>query len=207
MSVTDHDVTPGGDAARALPQIQLVDDGRTMRVLPPVRAAGADDDDAAAPAPSFAPFDFPRVPKTMTDFLALLGDRFRARHGRCVAAVLLLDAATRQWSSAIPAQRCARDAACWSASRADFPTFPRGALLAGSFQTRVLSAGESPADCPPPHDGLHFVLLLGRPGGDPPTIWCFVRAGGATRRVAAADVVVDDLDATIREALPRLTLS
>lgn len=118
----------------------------------------------------------------------------------------MLDRETRQWSSAIPAQRCAKDAACWSASRADFPDFPSAALLAGSFQTRVLADGEQPADCPPPHDGLHFVLVAGRHGA-PPTIWSFIRAAGITRHVPAADLIVNDLDAAIDQALPQLTLT
>lgn len=203
MSHVEHNIASGGaDAARALPQLRLADNGAVVSVLPSAPTGAGDE----RTAPLFNPFGLPQVPKSLTDHLALLGERFHARHGRCVAAVLLLDVASRQWSWAIPAQRCARDAACWSASRADFPAFPPTALLAGSFQTRVLAEGEQPADCPPPHDGLHFVLVAGQ-RGEPPAIWSFVRAAGRTRHVPAADLIVDDLDAAIAQALPRLTLT
>jgi hypothetical protein len=196
-----------GPAVRALPQVRLADDRDVITVLPPATMAGGD---------AFTPFGLPQVPRSLTDWLAHLDERFHREHHRCVAAVLLLHPARASWAMAVPAQRCGREAACWSASVADFPWYPPGAVLAGSFQTRVLAPGEAPGDCPPPHDGCHFVLVLPHraggataasvPGAPTAGIWCFVRAGGVTRLVPADDVLYDDWRATIEQAMPRLRL-
>ncbi len=197
MSQTPEMALPDGEAS-ALPQARLSDDGPTILVLPPQCPGSA--------VPMFEPFGLPQLPKSLTDWLAILGERFRARHGRSIAAVLLLDTDCKQWSMVVPAQRCDRDASCWSASRKDFPDFPRNTLLAGSFQSRLLSSGEEPADCPPPHDGLHLVSIVGRKD-EPPTVWCFVRAGCRTRLVRAVDLIADDWENVIVQALPRITLT
>lgn len=183
-------------APRSLPIVRLSDDGEHVVVLPQGDFDG----------PGDQPLHLPPVPKSLTDWVALLGERFRRVHRRCVATVLLLDVRTAGWSAAVPAQRCGRTAACWSAARVDFPHFPPDAVVAGSFQTRVLSPGEDPGDCPPPHDGLHFVHVLAG-DGESQTIHSYFRAGGDTRPVPAADVIFDDLEAVIEQALPRLTLA
>ncbi|HEX8911284.1 MAG TPA: hypothetical protein VF796_02915 [Humisphaera sp.] len=190
-------------STRAVPVVRLSDDGEHVVVLDP-RA------DAAGFAAGGVPY-LPPVPKSLTDWSALVCDRFRRAHGRCFAVVLLLELdrgrsdGVTPWAAVVPAQRCGRTAACWSVARADLPRFPDRAAVAGSFQTRALSPGEDPADCPPPHDGVHFVHTLAETPGGPQHIHCFLRAGGETRPVRADAVVFDDLAAAIAQARPRIT--
>jgi hypothetical protein len=203
MSDPDNTPAPGSPEPqpRALPQVRLVEDEHAVRVHL------ADGSVVAG----FRPFGLPAVPQSLTDWTAIFCERFWADRRRCVAMVLMLDLKTRGWAMALPAQRCGRDAACWSTLRADFPQFPDTAVLCGTFQSRVLAAGEDPADAVPPVPGLHFVLSLpGTAEMQPGRVYCFVRTGaaaGSTRLVPADDVILDDWAAALEQALPRLTMT
>ena len=187
--------------SRALPQVRLVEDEHAVRVHL------ADGTVVAG----FRPFGLPAIPQSLCDWCAIFCERFWAERKRCVAMVLMLDVRTRGWAMALPAQRCGRDAACWSTARADYPQFPETAVLCGTFQSRILAPGEDPADAVPPAAGLHFVLSLpGTAEVQPGRVYCFVRtdaAAGSTRLVPAADVILDDWAAALEQALPRVTLT
>jgi hypothetical protein len=187
---------PSGGAAisRALPQFTLDRDGRSTLARP---APGSTLD--------FPPFKLSAVPRSLADWCSHAAQRFWAERGRCLGIVLLFDVQTREWSVAIPAQRCGKTASCWSAARADFPAFPPHAVLGGSFQTRVLAGGEEPSDCPPPHDGIHLVQRAG-PEPSPQPVWCLARRGGRTFTVEPEDVLFDDVELALHQATPRLTL-
>lgn len=184
----------GAAPSRALPQIVLCNDGSITMAKP------------AENTPfNFKPFSLPPVPQSVTDWSALVAQRFWTDRGRCLGILLLLNVKSLQWSTAIPAQRCSPTASCWSAALADFPDFPPDTVLAGSFQTRVLSSGEEPIDCPPPSQGLHFVQSV-RPDLKPQAIWSFVRVGDQTVAVDGCDVIFDDWSAALDQAMARLTI-
>jgi hypothetical protein len=185
----------GGRALpRALPQLYLDNNG-------PVTVAHP----AVGSTLRFEPFNLPLMPQSMTDWCAQAAQRFWRQRQRCLGIVLLLNVRTREWTAAIPSQRCSKSASCWSAALADFPSFPPETILAGSFQTRLLGGGEEPADCPPPHDGIHLVQQAG-PEPIPQPVWCLARAGGRTFDVKPHDVLFDDIDAALQQAAPRLTV-
>jgi hypothetical protein len=191
-----HDPSQNDPAGRprALPQVWLVASSGEVLVAP------------AGPAtPAFDPFPLPPVPKSLSDWLAILCEDFWREHRRCLGTVLLLEPHKRAWRPAIPAQRCARDAACWSLRRDDLPAPELEVVLAGSFQTRVLAAGEDPAAAPPPHDGVHLVLDIG-PSGRASTIRSFLRAGGQTRQVSPEAIMFDDWKEALAHAMPRIKL-
>jgi hypothetical protein len=197
----------GGGLPRALTQVRLVR-GAGVTIVepsrPPAEVPGGGAGEGVEP---FTAFPMPRVPKSLADWVAIFGETFWQRHRRCAAALLLLGGAARRWGMTIPPQRCSRDSACWSTRIEDSSGDAAGpagdGLLAGTFQTRVLTRGEDPADAPPPHDGLHFVHMLGE--GEP-AIHCFVRAGGVCSAVSAADVLMDDWDYMLEQSLPRMQL-
>jgi hypothetical protein len=182
--------------SRALPQVRLLDQAQDQTV----RVLSLREGDLA-----FEPFPLPPVPRSVLDWLIVCGERFWRQHRRCIA-VLLLDTKTRQWALAIPAQRCGREAACWSTARGDFPSFPDSTVLCGSFQSRRLSGGDEPIDAVPPSDGVHFVHVIGHPS-DPCKAHCFLRCESGTRAVAPPEVLIDDWLLMIEQAMPRLTLS
>lgn len=198
-SASPNDLPP--PPARALPQVRLVEDEHAVTVHLAEGSVTA----------GFRPFGLPPIPQSLTDWLAIFSERFWAEQHRCVAAVLLLDIQSCGWAMALPAQRCGRDAACWSTLRSDFPQFPDTAVLCGTFQSRVLAEGEDPADAVPPIPGLHLVLSLpGTVEVQPGRVYCFVRTdavAGSTRLVPAADVIFDDWAAALEQALPRLTMT
>jgi hypothetical protein len=189
--------SPTGDGLpipRALPQLTLDNEGPTT-VAHPHRGSTL----------TFVPFDLPLLPQNLTDWCAQVAQRFWIQRRRCLGLVLLLDVRTHEWTAAIPAQRCAKSASCWSAALADFTSFPPETVLGGSFQTRVLSRGEEPADCPPPHDGIHLVQRAG-PEPSPHSVWCLARAGGSTFTVEPRDVLFDDVAVALEQAAPRLAV-
>ncbi len=160
-----------------------------------VRPAGTADTDAYALC---------RVPKSLIDELAIAAQWFWNRHKRCLGILLMLEPKKRVWSATIPTQRCSRDSSCWSPRQRDLPTELPTSILVGSFQSRVLSPGEDPADCPPPHDGLHLVMIV---GSDPLCIVAFLRCEGKTRQVPASDILFDDCEELIESVRGRLTFA
>jgi hypothetical protein len=195
MSESPLSGDPGG-GPRALPQVRLVRRDEDVQVLPAPR-------DDAGPEQEFPPLKLAKLPRSVTDRLALFVELVHRRHNCCVGALLLLDRRSGDWNFRIPAQRCGRTASCWSALARDVPQVSEYDLLAGSFQSRLLASGEDAADAPPPHDGVHFVLRLEEGGG---SILCFIRAQGKTIFVPADQVIYDDLEAALEECLPRLKL-
>jgi hypothetical protein len=173
--------------------------------LPQVRLIQRDDETLVVPVRSYAggdppePFRLPKVPKVLTDALALFCDSIHVRHQRCVAVLLLLEPGSREWNFRVPAQRCARTASCWSVLRRDVPELPPDALLAGSYQSRILEPGEAPEDAVPPSPGVHFVHSI---HADHQGIWCFLRYEDRTERVPAPVVVFDDMAAWLAECMP-----
>jgi hypothetical protein len=208
----------------ALPQVRL-DDAGEFTVVSSADPAALD----------FDPFPMPQLPGSAAAWAGRILERIWARHRRCAAAVLMLDVVRengadpaagndghdghdgvpqagvyvgRGWSAALPRQTCGRTAANWSARRSDFPTFPPGAAVAGSFQARVLSRGEELVDVAPPVDGVHLVLLLTPDATEasPREVACVLRANGVSKLVGPGNLIYDDCEAAIDDALPRLTL-
>jgi hypothetical protein len=142
-----------------------------------------------------------RLPRSLADQLGTACQWFWQRHQRCLGILLLLEPEHHIWSVVIPAQRCSRDSACWSASRRDLPGIGPSMVLMGSFQSRMLGKGEDPADCPPPHDGLHLVMSI---GSGLPQVHTFLRCDGQTRPVPVSDVLFDDIEHLFEEAIGRL---
>src|SRR3954463_7176349 len=111
MSESPTPPPPGSSQpSRGPPQVRLVEDEHAVRVHLADGSVTA----------GFRPFGLPAVPQSLTDWCAIFCERFWAERRRCVAMVLMLDVQTRGWAMALPAQRCGRDAACWSTARADF---------------------------------------------------------------------------------------
>jgi hypothetical protein len=183
---------------RLLPQVRLVQHERGVTVYPNLSSTAGNCDLAQ-------PFELSQIPKSLTDRSALICQSFWHKHRRCLALVLMLDVKERYWSTVIPPQRSCRDSACWSAVRTDLPGILPSMVLLGSFQARMLGPKEEAIDCPPPHDGVHFVHCIGI---DPQIslVRCFLRAEGRTEEVSAADILVDDGHMSIEEALPRIQL-
>lgn len=148
-------------------------------------------------------FELPVIPKSLTDWLALLGAEFLRRTDRCVAAVLLLHPERSEWRIGIPHQRCSHDASCWTIRPQDFPGVPHDACVGGTFQVRVLSAGERLQDAVPPTDGLHLILNMKEDGQ---TIWTFLRLGEEVRSVPPRDFIQDDLDEALDKVMGRVEL-
>jgi hypothetical protein len=188
-----------GGGRAALRHVRLVRRDDDVLVAPAERPGG---EAGLPPEQHFDPFRLAKLPKSITDQLCLFGDLVHRRYGRCVGVLLLLDPGTHEWTYRVPAQRCGKTASCWSASIHDVPQVGHDHLLAGSFQTRVLAAGEDAADAPPPCDGVHFVLRLDPGGG---SVLSFLRAEGRTQAVPADVVVFDDLEAALQECLSRLS--
>lgn len=179
----------------ALPQVRLLRNGEDAVVAPLVP------ENAGAGHPSFEPFKMTKLPRVLSDTLALLCDTVHQRHDRCMAIVLLLELGTQCWTFRVPAQRCSRTSSCWSVRRQDVADLPPDAVLAGSFQTRLLETGEEPADAVPLHDGLHLVQVL---EPERHVIWCFLRTQGRTETVPAPLVLFDDVEAWLADCRPRL---
>lgn len=141
---------PDVPSPRSLPLARLCLENGDLILHPPVNEPEL-----------FAPFPLPKLMRTMTDWLAAASEQFYQQHGRCLAIVLLVDPAQQAWGITVPRQRCGVDGCCWSTSRDDFTDLPAGSVVAGSFQGRVLARGDEIGDCPPPHDGVHLVHLIG----------------------------------------------
>jgi hypothetical protein len=141
-----------------------------------------------------------QMPKSLGEELASTCMWFWHRHRRCLGILLFLEPQRRRWTAVIPTQRCARDSSCWSACQRDVPADHPASVLMGSFQSRVLASDEEAQDCPP-HDGLHLVL---RVGVDQPIVTGFLRCEGQTHRVAASDILFDDIGHAIESAIDRL---
>ena len=192
------------------PNVSARDASEHHRALPQVRLIRRNDKVLVAPtgesnaAPAFEPFALPKLPKCITDHIALFCERIQREHARCVGAVLLMDRKTKEWTIRLPVQRCGRTSSCWSALERDVPELTEDLFLAGSYQLRQLEPGEEPVDAPPPHDGVHFVHVI---GPKTQSIWTFLRAEGQTHRIPADVVIFDDMAAAIEEALPRLRMS
>jgi hypothetical protein len=114
-----------------------------------------------------------------------------------------LDSRTHDWITAIPAQRCSRDASCWSTRKEDVDGLPSNQLLAGSFQCRVLSPGDELADSVPHLDGVHMVLQL---TPEHNALAVFLRMGGIVQAALVDRVFVDDWENMLRRVKSRLTL-
>ena len=188
-------------------EANAADPGGGSTALPQVRLIRRDDETLVVPAKLYRdseapePFRLPKVPKVLTDALAIFCEEIHRRHGRCVAVLLLLESKNKEWNFRVPAQRCSRGSSCWSVLRSDVPDVPADALLAGSYQSRVIEPGESPEDAVPPSPGVHFVHAI---HPDHQGIWCFLRDDERTERVPAPHVVFDDMAAWVAEAIPRL---
>src|SRR5207249_1161278 len=185
----------------ALPQVRITRSEDATWVSPP--AAAATTGDVANEALNFSQFPLVKLPKSLSDQLAAFAQQIWITHSRCVGILLLLDPCARSWSFAVPRQRAGANASCWSGLRADALGAEDHHLLAGSFQSRTLEPGEDPADAPPPHDGIHLVYA---PSPQPQRIYTFLRSEGKTLLVPAQDLLFDDLQAALREYLPRLGL-
>ncbi len=151
----------------------------------------------------FDPFEMPQIPRSLADWLLSLCQHFWNQHRRCLAAVLLLDSQTHGWGTAIPTQRCSRDASCWSTRRENVDGLLPTHLLAGSFQCRIISPGEELADAVPPVDGVHLVLQL-TPQKN--VLAMFIRMNGIVQAASADRVFLDDWENMLRRVESRLTL-
>jgi hypothetical protein len=181
-----------GSACEPIPQIQLSYKDSAFLVSPPPIRPGA-----------FEPFELPPLIRSTTDRLALLAENLWLRQRRTAGFLLLLDTKHRRWGYGVPRQRSSSDAACWTADRRDFPQLPPEAFLGGTFQSRVLSAGETPADAPPPKtDGLHLVLQIQE---DSREIWTFVTLGGEMIAAEPGALILDDFQGDYDDLVSRLS--
>ena len=191
----DPAASQGAGGPTALPRIRLVRRDDATLVEPLLAGAGAD---------GCEPFRLAKLARSLANDLALFGELVWQQHRRCVGVLLLLDRRSHEWTYRVPAQRCGKGAACWSALRQDVSQVAEDHLLAGSYQTRLLAQGEESADAPPPHDGVHFVHVI-EPA--PTAVWSCLRGEGHTHAVPADDVIYDDVQAALEECLPRLRLT
>lgn len=179
-------------STRVLRRIDLAIIDDAIMVMPPTAGTAAD------------PFHLPLIARTMTDFISSTCEHIWQVNGRCMGAMLLFDVVSRHWSFHVPNQRAGRGASSWVASPEDLAGLPESAVIAGTFQSRVLEPNESPVDAvPPAFAGIHMVQVI---DGKRRTVWCFATIRGVTKRVDASDVILDELSLVLRECDRRLDL-
>src|SRR5882724_5266700 len=143
-------------------------------------------------------FVLPPLPMSVTNRCLVMAQSFWATHRRCIGFLLLMDCENHRWGCGIPTQRCSADAACWNINRRDFDELPASSVVAGSFQSRVVSNLEELVDAPPPCPGLH---LVHRVGGDynGPEIATFLRAGEICLPIQPEVALFDDWSAALTD--------
>ncbi len=165
-----------------------------------VNAQDQDSGEISVANPSIA---LPPLAKSMTDWLAIFCEIFWQRHERCVSVLLLLDLATRRWSFEVPAQRCSRDASCWTARYGVSADPSRKPVLAGTYQSRLLAENEQVSDAVPPIPGAHFVHVIEQTCRG---VYTFLRIDEELHALQPQVLIVDDLEAMMAECRPRVRL-
>jgi hypothetical protein len=134
--------------------------------------------------------------------LAIVSDLMNQRHGRCLAALLLLNLANGLWAVRLPPQKCRIDGVTWMIDLAEPSPEQRATyIIAGSFQMVTNLADPSWL---PPIDGLHVARQCGEGATD--QFHFAITAGGVRRSIAQEAIVADDYLRMLIEAQPRMTL-
>lgn len=149
----------------------------------------------------FLPFPLPLPPRSLIDWLVVAGHRVWRQHRRCIAALLLVDRCSGQWTLRLPRQRCGADRADWSVSRSDFAKLPASMHIGGTFQS--ISCKMTPQDVAPAHDGFHFTLAV---TAQKP-LMAFVRCGNSIQTVEPLAILASDWAKAIDDAMPRLRIA
>jgi hypothetical protein len=173
------------------PTISLrVDEQQRVLVLPGERAT------------AFKPFPLPSINLSMHLWLASFAVQFMNGHGRCIAALLLLDTGVQRWlPPVVPRQTCDRDGSAWSLDFGDETTLANTTCVGGSFQTRRFKDANEASGCVPRLDGLHIVRQPTTSGA----ACFFLRYDGQSHIVPPDDLLRDDYEAALTKAASRMT--
>jgi hypothetical protein len=159
--------------------------------------------DAAGPTAPFPSFPFPRLPLSLHCWLTGLGAEFRRRHGRCVAALLVLDCLEARWvPPVLPSQTCGQEGSAWTLDLGG-QTLPTHHHIGGSFQMRAATDVMEAAETVPQFDGLHIVQTLQEHAS---MAYCFLHSQGETAVLPAEEALEDDWAAALAQAAPRMSL-
>jgi hypothetical protein len=159
--------------------------------------------DVADPPTAFPSFPFPRLPLSLHCWLTGLGAEFRRRHGRCVAALLVLDCHEARWvSPVLPSQTCGQEGSAWTLDLGG-QTLLSGHRIGGSFQMRAAGDVMEAAETVPRFDGLHIVQTLQEHTS---MAYCFLHSQGEIAVLPAEEALEDDWAAALAQAAPRMSL-
>jgi hypothetical protein len=151
----------------------------------------------------FAPFPLPRLPLSLHCWLTGLTAEFRRRHGRCLAALLMLDCRAGHWAQPVlPAQTCGADGAAWTLDPGG-ERVPAHHRVGGSFQMRRAADLIDACQTLPALDGLHIVQTL---GGNRTLAYCFRHAGGESTVLTPEEALEDDWALALAEAAGRMII-
>lgn len=154
-------------------------------------------------SPPFEPFMLPSIPLSMHCWLTGLGNEFRKRHNRCIAALLVLHCKQQRWvSPVIPSQTCSPEGSAWTLDLGP-ERLPPDHRIAGSFQIRMARDLMEAVDTVPEFDGYHIVQshFNGRS-----VAYCFLHYGGETGVLPVQQAMEDDWAMALAEAMPRMLL-
>jgi len=188
-------IFPASTSSSPLPleNVRLIRQNQTMLVSTPENAHSH----------PFEPFELPPIHKSLCNWMFQLADDFRQQYQRCLAILLFLDCQTRNWGLGIPSQRASHDTSCFWARRDDFAHFGPSIYVAGSFQTRIFSPEEQPADAVPNSDGLHLVLQV---EGESACLFAFLRSREQLQSILPDRIILDDLTAALARCMDRVQL-
>jgi hypothetical protein len=159
--------------------------------------------DATGQMAAFPTFPFPGLPLSLHCWLTGLGSEFRRRHGRCVAALLVLDCAEARWvSPVLPSQTCGQEGSAWTLDLGG-QTLMSGHRIGGSFQMRAASDVMEAAETVPQFDGLHIVQTLQEHAS---MAYCFLHSQGEIAVLPAEEALEDDWAAALAQAALRMSL-
>ena len=174
-------------------RINLAVVDNTFIVVPPPGEHGA----------PWEQFPLPPIPQSLIDWLAVFAEVFWLKHGRCVAALLLLDCSARCWGIGMPRQACTPDSAFWSLDSRSFAGLRSELCVAGSFQSRCVRALDEIPDAVPPVPGVHFVQSI---EPDHQGILSFVNIAGELRAVEPQLLIVDEWALLLHQNASRLQI-
>lgn len=152
----------------------------------------------------FTRFLLPRVHSGMTATLTQMVNNHRDLHGRCMAAMLLLDVRTRMWEWRVPWQRCWVSFAAWQPDRVEGLALGGDLRLAGSFQSVAENDPAEVLQHVPPIVGIHFIVH--RWQGEN-VIWAFLHLNETVViNFQPEDLVTDDMTGMLATHAERLRI-
>lgn len=157
-----------------------------------------------SPSCSFSPFPFPFFPLSQSCWLTGLAEMFRQRHQRCLAALLVLQLESQQWTTPLlPTQRCSKDGASFRLLPSDYSELAPTCRVAGSFQSARFAGVSDLRALVPPFDGLHLVHCWSGSGFSKSY---FLRIAGTLHDVLPEQVMFDDWRAFLHQYRDRYAL-